>query len=95
VTAALQCLATLPLGVLYCLLDPRSDHNDTIFEENASTPGDNADDHDGDKDRNNKCSFSFTNGSTAIRTGSALSPDTQATYLTNSSSVENIDLLFT
>ena len=95
VTAALQCLATLPLGVLYCLLDPRSDHNDTIFEENASTSGDNVDDHDGDKDRNNKCSFSFTNGSTAIRTGSALSPDTQATYLTNSSSVENIDLLFT
>jgi len=102
VTVALQFLATLPLAILYCLLDPRLDgagkystrsivvgDDDTSSDEDddAHTPSRSRYDQ---KEKRSPADLLSSSSSKSMM-GALLSPETQATYLSNSISVDDIE----
>jgi len=102
VTVALQFLATLPLAILSCLLDPRLDgagkcstrsivvgDDDTSSDEDddAHTPSRSRYDQ---KEKRSPADLLSSSSSKSMM-GALLSPETQATYLSNSISVDDIE----
>jgi len=102
VTVALQFLATLPLAILYCLLDPRLDgagkcSTRSIVVGDDDTSSDEDDDAHtpsrsryGQKEKRSPADLLSSSSSKSMM-GALLSPETQATYLSNSISVDDIE----